>query len=42
MTMLLLAAVGAFVSYWMIRSAVHHGILDAEESRQLREKRTDV
>jgi hypothetical protein len=31
---LLFPALGLFVLYWVIRLAVRHGVLDAEESRR--------
>jgi hypothetical protein len=29
----LVLALGVFISYWVIRTAVHHGIRDAERGR---------
>jgi hypothetical protein len=37
----LLLAVAFYVLYWVIRTAVHHGTLDAERSRSKRQ-RSDV
>jgi len=34
----LLLAVLLFLLYWVIRAAVHHGILDADRSRAKRER----
>ena len=29
----LVLAIGVFISYWVIRTAVHHGIRDADKKR---------